>query len=84
MTYPVRNFRPRSVPWYQKTTPAKIIASVIQTTLQTAASRYLMAWALRLKSPRSRLSMKRMKSEKPIHSPAELPIEFIRSSKIAS
>jgi hypothetical protein len=40
-----------------------------------------MAWARRLKSPRSRLSINRMNRENPIHKPAVLLIESIEKRK---
>ena len=67
------------MPWYQNTSAAKIIASVTQMALQVAASRYLIEWALRLRSPRSRLNINKIKAENPIHNQVVL---FIEETKI--
>src|SRR5215218_114153 len=50
----------------------KIIASVIQTPLQTVASRMETSWDLRWKTPRSSASMARTKTLKPTQSQREV------------
>src|SRR5256885_11034567 len=57
---------------FQKTIPAKTSASVTQTTLHSVASRYVTAWARRFMTPRSRASIKRMKTPRSEEHTSEL------------